>query len=182
VSPNGKWRLTITDDGIAMEGFQFGGIRLNNNGVEIVGPGGLNRILIKPNNEMHFLSAQGTGLSLVNGGAVLYGKDNSSVDLGATIGGAALRGPNNGGGLQFTNTEGTLFGYGNVFSIGRNQDNDPQMDLSSRVIQMTGAQIGVGGFCHPIPRANVDLVHNPFQSGGYEWGTITEGSPIASTC
>jgi hypothetical protein len=170
-----------------MEGYQLGGIRLTAaNGIEIVGPGGLDRIKISPN-EMDFLSAQGTGLSLINGGALLSGKNDMSLDLGATVGGALLKNTSSST-LQLLPNEVTMFGAGSGISFGTNQDGNPQMDLGSHVIQMAGAQIGLGGFCHGIVRAGVDSVVNSYQyyaplnAGGWQYGSIPDGSPVAFTC
>jgi hypothetical protein len=182
VSPNGAFRLVISNDGIAMEGYQLGGIRLSAaNGIEIVGPGGLDRIKISPT-EMDFLSSQGTGLSLLNGGALLTGKNDMSLDLGATVGGALLKGANSSSGVQFLPNEVTMFGAGSTMSFGKTSAGTSQMDLSSNVIQMAGAQIGLNGFCRGVVRAAVDLVHNSFQSGGWEYGLIPEGSPSVKAC
>jgi len=81
----------------------------------------------------------------------------------------------------------TWFGAGSNLSFGRNQSNEAQVDLGSRVIQLTGAQIGVGGFCRAIARVG-DQVRNSYQfssvsgTGGWEYGTIQPGSQVASTC
>jgi hypothetical protein len=172
----------ISNDGIAMEGFQLGGIRLTAaNGIEIVGPGGLDRIKLSPN-DMDFLSSQGTGLSLLNGGALLTGKDDMSLDLGATVGDALLKGANSSSGVQLLPNEVTMFGAGSSILFGRNQSNNPQIDIGSNVIQMAGAQIGLNGFCHGVVRSAVDLVHNSFQSGGWEYGLVPEGSPSVFAC
>lgn len=187
VSPDGRFRLLISNDGIAMEGYQLGGIRLTTSGIEIVGPGGLDRLKISPG-EMSFLSAQGTGLSLLNGGALLTGKSDMSLDLGATVGGALLKGANSSSGVQFLPNEVTMFGAGSNLSFGRNQFNLPQIDLGSNTIQMAGAKIGLGGFCRGIVREDVDLVRNsyayyaPIQSSGWEYGIVPDASTTAFAC
>lgn len=187
VSPDGSFRLLISNNGIAMEGYQLGGIRLTTSGVEIVGPGGLDRIRITPQ-EMYFLSRFGTGLSLLNGGALLTGKSDMSLDLGATVAGAYLKGANSSSGVQFLPNEVTMFGAGSSLSFGRNQNSQPQLDLGSGVVQVAAGKIGLGGFCRGLVRAEVDLVRNSYQyyaplnGGGWENGIIPSGSPVAFSC
>ena len=181
VSPNGKYRLQISNEGIALEGFQYGGIRLTDAGVEIVGPGGLDRIKISPD-EMDFLSSHGTGLALINGGALLTGKSDMSLDLGATVAGAFLKGANSSSGIQFGPNSVSMFGYGSGIGFGTNQLGQAQMDLGSGWIQMAAGKIGLGGFCHGIVREDIDLVQNSFQSGGWTVGTIPDASTLAYAC
>ena len=187
VSPDGRFRLLISNDGIAMEGFQLGGIRLTPDGVNIVGPGGLSRLQITTS-ELHLLSSQGTGLSLINGGALLEGKSGMGLDLGATVTGAFLRGQNSSSGVQFLPNQVTMFGAGSSVSFGRNQDDAPQLDLGSGTIQMAAGKIGLGGFCRGIVREDIDLVRNSYQfyaplnSGGWENGIIPDASTTAYAC
>lgn len=186
VSPDGRFRLLISNDGIAMEGFQLGGIRLTPNGVEIVGPGGLDRLKISPT-EMYFLSSQGTGLALVNGGALLSGKADMSLDLGATVGGVLLKNTASSG-VQFLPNAVTMFGAGSGIGMGLNQFNAPQLDLGSGTIQMAAGKIGLGGFCRGIVREDIDLVRNSYQfyaplnAGGWENGIIPDASTVAYAC
>ena len=57
-----------------------------------------------------------------------------------------------------------MFGAGSNLSFGRNQDNAPQIDLGSGVIQMAAGKIGLGGFCRGIVREDIDLVRAVYAS------------------
>jgi hypothetical protein len=101
--------------------------------------------------------------------------------------GATLTGPG-GSVLQLRENDVILTGAGSNMSFGKNQFNESQLDLSSGWVQVASGHIGLGGFCHGVVRAQVDLVRNsyqfyaPLQAGGWENGIVPEGSPSVFAC
>jgi hypothetical protein len=169
-----------------LNGGQNGLLRISSNGILMVGPGNVGQLLM--NNQSVFLTGpQGAQLVLFNGGASLETQSNGSLGIGLPNVGATLSGPG-GSVLQLRASDVTLAGAGSILGMGPNQLNAPQLDLSSGWVQVASGHIGLGGFCHGVVRAGVDLVRNSYQfyapinGGGWENGLVPEGSPTVSAC
>jgi Collagen triple helix repeat (20 copies) len=185
-SPNGVYSLKVDDNGIVLNGGPNGLLRISSSGILMVGPGNAGRLLM--DGQSIFLTGpQGAQLVLFNGGASLETPSNGSLALGLPNPGATLTGPG-GSVLQLRASDVLLAGAGSVMSMGKNQLNESQLDLSSGWVQVASGHIGLGGYCHGVVRAQVDLVRNSYQfyaplgTGGWENGIVPEGSPSVSAC
>jgi hypothetical protein len=169
-----------------LDGGPNGLLRISANGILMVGPNNAGRLLM--NNQSVFLTGPlGAQLAFVNGGATLETPSNGSLGIGLPNAGATLTGPG-GSVLQLRENDVILTGAGSNMSFGKNQFNESQLDLSSGWVQVASGHIGLGGFCHGVVRAQVDLVRNsyqfyaPLQAGGWENGIVPEGSPSVFAC